>query len=258
MGVGLIFLSISAMRNANSSEQEIDQAVKATLSALENGTAPAMSLLSKILSWPSKALAGWWEAVLALVAMPLDFVKGSISSASQVGALAVSTAHRLMDWIFSLPGRIFCAVMSMLGSRAQDAVNQITKTCSSLLDHASASFVGVLFHRLASSLSQTSLAIRMGCSYLSLVASKVAFEAIHWSNDVVTFLDLSLAKTSAAITSADAAILKYYAMLDKNLNKASQKFACVVVSAKDIGDRSFELVAHLYQQLAALIARMKS
>ena len=257
MGVGLIFLSISALRNASSPEQEIDRAVSATLAALESGTTPAMSALSKILSWPSNVLAGWWEVLMKIMWTPVDILSSSISSASQACDMAVSSVYQLMNWLLSLPGNLAHAIMAMLGSRAQKAVGQISKSSRSLLDHASASFVGVLLHRIASSITSTGTAIRMGCSYLSDMASRLVFDAIQFTNSAVSFGSASIDRTLGVIASTDRAILRYYTILDRHWKSASKKVSSGVVSAQAYGERSFEVLASLYDHLSKMIAQSK-
>lgn len=147
LGVGLIFLSIAAFRNAN---RPPDDAIdKVFLDTLETHT----STFFKILSLPLDLLVACKDAVVAILLLPFRLVSAGLSRSRKVSDDLIDSVHQWLLWLLSFPGTLLSSLLN--GSREiVDAIGKgLAGQATRLMSVIDQSFVGGLFRTIGVSVS---------------------------------------------------------------------------------------------------------
>lgn len=113
LGIGLIALSLSAFRSANSDPGE--SADQAFLKALEEST----TRFFKLLCLPYEFVVACRDALINLFLFPFRLISKGFSRTSEAAQTLIEYVHTWILWLFNLPGDFFSTIYARLGDMTQ-------------------------------------------------------------------------------------------------------------------------------------------
>jgi hypothetical protein len=194
LGGGLIVLSVVAFRNIHSTEQELDRVFSASLKAIESGA--AVATLSKILSVPVQLLAACKNAIVSAVSFPFRLVHLSVVGIGQAGSATGHVIGDVIQWIIGLPGNAALSFVTFISNRSR-------RTAEAL----SASAVAVFVRSLASSYSNSIMAIHTALASIGLALSRGVSSLDSLSKSLVSTCGEVVSRMNARMMSTRNKIL---------------------------------------------------
>jgi hypothetical protein len=147
LGVGLIFMSIAAFRNAT---RPPDDAIdKVFLDTLESHT----SRLFRLLSLPLDFLLACKDVVVAVLLAPFRLASAGLSRVGKLGGTLIESVQQWLLWLLSFPGALLSSLLEGLRGTVEAVGTGLAEQVTTLMSVVDQSFVGVLIRTTAKSLS---------------------------------------------------------------------------------------------------------
>lgn len=182
-GVGLLVLSLGALRNATNEEAAVEQALLTSLESTK-----FFDKVFEVLAMPLDLLIATKDAIVWLVTLPFRLVFRSFKSVEKAGTSTMTFITNCIQWILHLPSQLLHSFLGLLGTSYSKIACQISETSHATSEALSNSFLGVVIRSLieasskvvsntASMLSSTQLAIQ-NCSEVADVYLKKVLEIV--------------------------------------------------------------------------------
>lgn len=142
MGLGLIFVSVTAFRNVNQTPGEaVDRAF---FNAVEKTT----SQLLKIVLLPLDFLITCKDALVSMIMFPFRLISASVSRAGQLGKTLLESAQDWILWLIQLPARFLSSLLSGSEQILRKAYTNLTDRLSRWWFALDTSIFDTLFQKL--------------------------------------------------------------------------------------------------------------
>ncbi len=142
MGLGLIFVSVTAFRNVNQTPGEaVDRAF---FNAVEKTT----SQLLKIVLLPLDFLIACKDALVSMIMFPFRLISASVSRAGQLGKTLLESAQDWILWLIQLPARFLSSLLSGSEQILRKAYTNLTDRLSRWWLALDTSIFDTLFQKL--------------------------------------------------------------------------------------------------------------
>ena len=147
LGVGLMFVSVSAFRNVNQTPS--DAADRAFLNTIEKHT----SQMLKLLFLPLDFLAACKDALVGILLFPFRVLLSSLTRAGKLGESLLASVQNWFLWFLYLPTQILSSLLSSSRNIFETTYTNLIHRFSRLMCAANTSFASVLFQKATQQLS---------------------------------------------------------------------------------------------------------
>jgi hypothetical protein len=212
VGAGLIILSISAFRNAHSSERSIDDTLAM---AFQNSAA----MISRVVALPKSLLVACKNAIVSVLLFPFRLVAAALRQLGAAGNATVNSMNRFVDYMATLPFRFYQALTETLQNGFQVLVGGIQHQSRQFSAAISTSFLGVFYRNLVEMLSKTMALLQQKLTNMKTIQLGASSAVDDMVKGTIESFRQALSKTVAtcgkAQQSLDQGIVNTYDQLYK-------------------------------------------
>jgi len=251
LGFGLIFISLTAFRNAN--QIPSDAADRAFLNVIEKTT----QRLLKLVLLPFDFLIACKDALVSIILFPFRMISSGVSRAGKLGQTLLESARDLFLWLLYLPGQILSSLLC--GSK-----QMFQTTCAKLMDRLNRlgcavdmSFIGLFFGKLRFKLSCSFHRAKIQWIVINHQVSDKILSAENFGKQILQKILAPLVGVFGKLTKMQSSITKFSAslqqkgsesidMLSKGYNSLNQNLA----SFSSFVDEWIRSISGLQERLA--------